>query len=148
MRTHKHTTPQHRKKVSGPQRDLHSGNDGGVFTEPMADLVQLLGSLHGPGGKILVPGFYNDVRPQLMQLAWQGLEDSEEFSMASYRRVCAGWLACALGLRRPDTCAPCRATLRAHQAPCASRCVVLRRRRRCRAHRTHTTPGLPSACRS
>ena len=72
-------------QVSGPERDLHSGNDGGVFHEPMADLVQLLGSLHGPGGKISVPGFHNNVRPQLMELAWQGLEHSEEFSMRSYR---------------------------------------------------------------
>lgn len=74
--------------MSGPKRDLHSGNDGGVFAEPMADLVQLLGSLHGPGGKISVPGFYTDVRPQLMELAWQGLEQSGEFSMNSYRYVC------------------------------------------------------------
>ena len=73
--------------MSGPERDLHSGNDGGVFHEPMADLVQLLGSLHGPGGKVSVPGFHNSVRPQLMELAWQGLEHSEEFSMRSYRLV-------------------------------------------------------------
>lgn len=53
----------------------------------MADLVQLLGSLHGPGGRISVPGFNSNVRPQLMDLAWQGLEDSEEFSMSSYRCV-------------------------------------------------------------
>jgi hypothetical protein len=51
----------------------------------MADLVQLLGALHGPGGKISVPGFNNHVRPQLMDLAWQGLQHSEEFSMQSYR---------------------------------------------------------------
>jgi di- and tripeptidase/Cys-Gly metallodipeptidase DUG1 len=82
-------------QVSGPERDLHSGNDGGVFHEPMADLVQLLGSLHGPGGKISVPGFANNVRPQLMDLAWQGLEHSEEFSMKSYR--CGGQgLGCGL----------------------------------------------------
>jgi hypothetical protein len=74
-------------QVSGPERDLHSGNDGGMFSEPMADLVQLLGALHGPGGKISVPGFSNHVRPQLMDLAWQGLQHSEEFSMQSYRWV-------------------------------------------------------------
>ncbi|KAF6241919.1 hypothetical protein COO60DRAFT_1279749 [Scenedesmus sp. NREL 46B-D3] len=73
--------------VSGPERDLHSGNDSGVFSEPMADLVQLLGALHGPGGKISVPGFSNHVRPQLMDLAWQGLQHSEEFAMQSYRQA-------------------------------------------------------------
>lgn len=89
-------------QVSGPQRDLHSGNDGGVFSEPMADLVQLLGSLHGPGGQISVPGFYNNVRPQLMELAWQGLQHSQEFSMKSYRWE-AGTSRCVL-VNSPGHC--------------------------------------------
>ncbi|KAI8475319.1 MAG: Zn-dependent exopeptidase [Monoraphidium minutum] len=29
-------------EVTGPARDVHSGNDGGVFSEPMADLFKLL----------------------------------------------------------------------------------------------------------
>lgn len=28
-------------QVSGPQRDIHSGNDGGVFCEPMMDLIKV-----------------------------------------------------------------------------------------------------------
>jgi len=36
-------------QVSGPQRDLHSGNDGGVFCEPMMDLVKVMSSLLEPG---------------------------------------------------------------------------------------------------
>ena len=48
-------------EVSGTQ-DLHSGVDGGVFPEPMADLVRLLGYLIGPDEKCLVPGFYAKVR--------------------------------------------------------------------------------------
>lgn len=32
-------------QVAGPQRDLHSGNDGGVFNEPLADLTKVLASL-------------------------------------------------------------------------------------------------------
>ncbi|KAF8073182.1 Cndp1 [Scenedesmus sp. PABB004] len=73
--------------VSGPSRDLHSGNDGGVFSEPMADLVQLLGSLQGAGGRVAVPGFHNGVRPGLMELAWTGLAQSDEFRMDSYREA-------------------------------------------------------------
>lgn len=39
-------TPTHAYlQVSGPARDVHSGNDGGVFSEPMADLFKLLASL-------------------------------------------------------------------------------------------------------
>lgn len=33
------------RQVAGPQRDLHSGNDGGVFNEPLADLTKVLASL-------------------------------------------------------------------------------------------------------
>jgi len=28
-------------QVKGPERDLHSGNDGGVFNEPLADLTKV-----------------------------------------------------------------------------------------------------------
>lgn len=80
-----HTSPPFLSQVSGPARDLHSGNDGGVFVEPMADLVQLLGGLQRPGGGVAVPGFYERVNPGLLDLAWRGLEDGGEFSAASYR---------------------------------------------------------------
>jgi len=36
-------------QVSGPQRDLHSGNDGGVICEPMMDLVKVMATLLEPG---------------------------------------------------------------------------------------------------
>ncbi len=29
------------EQVRGPARDLHSGNDGGVFNEPLADLTKV-----------------------------------------------------------------------------------------------------------
>lgn len=28
-------------QISGPERDVHSGNDGGVFDEPMVDLLKV-----------------------------------------------------------------------------------------------------------
>lgn len=34
-------------QVSGPEKDLHSGNDGGVFNEPIQDLLKLLAGLQG-----------------------------------------------------------------------------------------------------
>ena len=73
-------------QVSGPDRDIHSGNDGGVFVEPMVDLAKVLATLTEPGSsRIAVQGFYNDVRPHLIDLAWRGLHGSEEFSMEMYR---------------------------------------------------------------
>jgi di- and tripeptidase/Cys-Gly metallodipeptidase DUG1 len=47
--------------VSGPDRDVHSGNDGGVFDEPMVDLAKLVATFTAPGGRIAVPGFYDQV---------------------------------------------------------------------------------------
>ena len=32
-------------QVRGPSKDLHSGNDGGVFNEPLSDLTKLLASV-------------------------------------------------------------------------------------------------------
>jgi acetylornithine deacetylase/succinyl-diaminopimelate desuccinylase-like protein len=49
--------------VRGPAYDLHSGMHGGVVQNPIHALVQLLNSMRGADGKILVEGFYDRVRP-------------------------------------------------------------------------------------
>ncbi|GFR43583.1 hypothetical protein Agub_g4680, partial [Astrephomene gubernaculifera] len=72
-------------QITGPERDLHSGNDGGVFSEPMVDLLRVMATLVGPGGRVQVPGFYDAVEPGLIELAWTSLEDSEEFSLEGYK---------------------------------------------------------------
>ncbi|GLC44069.1 hypothetical protein PLESTB_000932700 [Pleodorina starrii] len=72
-------------QITGPERDLHSGNDGGVFSEPMVDLLRVMATLVGQGGKVQVPGFYDNVEPSLIELAWTSLEDSEEFSLEGYK---------------------------------------------------------------
>eukprot|EP00667_Euglena_gracilis_P000717 EG_transcript_716 len=48
-------------EVTGPAHDLHSGIDGGIIQEPMADLIQLLSSLMEKDGRCAVPGFYDDI---------------------------------------------------------------------------------------
>eukprot|EP00951_Prasinocladus_malaysianus_P016767 scaffold131184_cov46-Prasinocladus_malaysianus.AAC.1 len=48
--------------ISGLQRDLHSGNDGGVFNEPMVDLVNAIGTLVDGRNSILVPGFSDGIQ--------------------------------------------------------------------------------------
>ena len=40
--------------VTGPQRDVHSGNDGGVFNEPMTDLIKVMGTVLAPGGSTVM----------------------------------------------------------------------------------------------
>ncbi|WVW85829.1 hypothetical protein I302_107867 [Kwoniella bestiolae CBS 10118] len=48
--------------VSSKTEDLHNGVDGGATTEPMFDMVKVLGALSDKDG-VKVPGFYETVRP-------------------------------------------------------------------------------------
>jgi acetylornithine deacetylase/succinyl-diaminopimelate desuccinylase-like protein len=61
-------------RVDGGDRNLHSGNDGGVFNEPMSDLVRLMATLLDSQHHILVPGFYEDVDEQLLAPALAGIK--------------------------------------------------------------------------
>jgi acetylornithine deacetylase/succinyl-diaminopimelate desuccinylase-like protein len=50
-------------EVYGPLRALHSGHYGNWAPNPAARLAELLAGLRDGEGRILVPGFYDDVRP-------------------------------------------------------------------------------------
>jgi acetylornithine deacetylase/succinyl-diaminopimelate desuccinylase-like protein len=47
--------------VTGSDVDLHSGGYGGVVDNPANVLARIITALKGPDGRILVPGFYDDV---------------------------------------------------------------------------------------
>ncbi len=47
----------------GPKRPLHSGNYGNWAPNPTQLLVNLLASMKDDAGRVLVPGFYDDVTP-------------------------------------------------------------------------------------
>ncbi len=47
--------------VTGPKGDLHSGLHGGAIANPLMALSQIVASMNGPDGRILVDGFYDDV---------------------------------------------------------------------------------------
>ncbi|OSM04933.1 dipeptidase [Magnetofaba australis] len=49
--------------MQGPNRDLHSGAYGGVIGNPLEALARLLASVKDDSGRILIPGFYDDVEP-------------------------------------------------------------------------------------
>ncbi len=49
--------------VHGPSRDLHSGLFGGSLENPAMALCQMLARVRDKNGRILIPGFYDDVRP-------------------------------------------------------------------------------------
>lgn len=51
-------------KVTGPDKDLHSGTFGGGLTNPLNALCHIVSRLwDDETGKVLIPGFYDDVRP-------------------------------------------------------------------------------------
>ena len=47
--------------VIGSDLDLNSGAYGGVVDNPANALVRMLASIKGPDGRVLIPGFYDDV---------------------------------------------------------------------------------------
>src|SRR6185369_8901661 len=51
-------------RVTGPDRDLHSGTYGGAVRNPLNALATIIDKLRDEKtGRILIPGFYDDVRP-------------------------------------------------------------------------------------
>jgi acetylornithine deacetylase/succinyl-diaminopimelate desuccinylase-like protein len=63
-------------------RDLHSGAYGGLARNPLHVMAQLLADLHDATGRVMVPGFYDDVDelPDTLRQQWQGLA----FNHAAY----------------------------------------------------------------
>ncbi len=49
--------------VRGPSVDLHSGVYGGAVMNPATAAARLVASLHDADGRVLIPGFYDDVQP-------------------------------------------------------------------------------------
>jgi acetylornithine deacetylase/succinyl-diaminopimelate desuccinylase-like protein len=47
--------------VSGPARDLHSGNFGGAVHNPLQALCEIIADLHDDKGRVAIPGFYDRV---------------------------------------------------------------------------------------
>jgi acetylornithine deacetylase/succinyl-diaminopimelate desuccinylase-like protein len=51
-------------KVTGPDKDLHSGTFGGGVTNPLNALCHIISELwDAETGKVLIPGFYDKVKP-------------------------------------------------------------------------------------
>jgi acetylornithine deacetylase/succinyl-diaminopimelate desuccinylase-like protein len=49
--------------VRGPSADLHSGVFGGAVANPATELARLLAQMHDPSGRIMIPGFHDDIAP-------------------------------------------------------------------------------------
>ena len=66
--------------VRGTKSDLHSGVFGGAVVNPNMALAQMLAQTKDRGGRIKVPGFYDDVRPlsDAEREAWKKLPFNEK----------------------------------------------------------------------
>jgi acetylornithine deacetylase/succinyl-diaminopimelate desuccinylase-like protein len=67
-------------EASGAKSDLHSGMYGGAAPNPFFALIEIISKLKDEKGKILIPGFYKNVKaPSAAELkAWKRLPFNEE----------------------------------------------------------------------
>jgi len=70
--------------ITGPARDLHSGTYGGSINNPLNALGHLLAKLKNEFGHIMIPGFYDRVRPLSLE---------ERQLLAEFPLTEAEWLA-------------------------------------------------------
>jgi acetylornithine deacetylase/succinyl-diaminopimelate desuccinylase-like protein len=68
--------------IHAATRDLHSGAYGGLARNPLHVMAALLADIHDATGKVMVPGFYDDVDElsDTLRSQWQGLA----FNHAAY----------------------------------------------------------------
>jgi len=66
--------------LRGSSTDLHSGSFGGAVANPAMVLAQMLAGMKDRGGRVKIPGFYDDVVPltEEERKAWQTLPFNEK----------------------------------------------------------------------
>ncbi len=74
--------------VENAKSDLHSGQFGGTIANPLEVLCQIIARMKDETGRILIPGFYDDVKPledwernALAQLPWSDEQYKNELGV-------------------------------------------------------------------
>jgi acetylornithine deacetylase/succinyl-diaminopimelate desuccinylase-like protein len=78
-------------KVTGPDKDLHSGHYGGAIANPIQALSKMIANLIDDKGQITVPGFYDNV----VELS---SEDRAQLSRAPF---CQSEFNHSIGIKKP-----------------------------------------------
>src|SRR5690606_23812832 len=76
--------------VYGPVRHLHSGHYGNWAPNPAMQLSQLLASMKDRDGRVLIEGFYEDVRP-LTEEERKALEGAPAIEASLKQDLALGW---------------------------------------------------------
>ncbi len=75
----------HEVRIQGPSADLHSGSFGGTVANPANILAELIGKMRDENGRVLIPGFYDDV---VEVSDWEKNQYTElPFDEEAYRKV-------------------------------------------------------------
>ena len=92
--------------LRGSSTDLHSGSFGGAVANPAFVLAQMIAQMKDRGGRIKIPGFYDDVKPleEAERQAWASLPFNEK---SSTRRTSA-FRSCSARPTTPRSSAPGR----------------------------------------
>tara|TARA_B100001057_G_C22833093_1_gene944185 strand:- start:1051 stop:2424 length:1374 start_codon:yes stop_codon:yes gene_type:complete len=71
-------------KITGPNRDLHSGTYGGTLANPINTLSDIISSLIDENGKIVIPGFYDDV-VEIEKSKRDIIEEKSKFNVSKFK---------------------------------------------------------------
>ncbi|KAK9367272.1 hypothetical protein V1509DRAFT_626807 [Lipomyces kononenkoae] len=104
-------------EVSSDRPDLHSGVDGGIDREPLMDLTKLLAKLTDDSGKVLVPGFYEPVRPitEAEELLYEQIGENSPIGL-SKELLMAKWRLPSLTVHAINVSGPPNQTIIPHRA--------------------------------
>ncbi len=70
-------------RVTGPNRDLHSGSYGGSVHNPAQAVAEIVAALHHADGRVAIPGFYDDV--STLSLAERDLLQKVPYSLSQWQ---------------------------------------------------------------
>ncbi|CAB4380193.1 unnamed protein product [Rhizophagus irregularis] len=101
-------------EISSEESDLHSGMQGGAVSQPLNDMIQVLAKLVSEDNYVLIPGFYNNVRPITSyeeQLYERILELNPSKSSETKEKLMSKWRYPSFTIHKIDVSGPNNVTI-------------------------------------